>query len=91
MKTGVNFVRRVVANVAIAAVVVCLFALSVTGTVITAEADNSPVYKGANTKKVSLMVNVYWGTEYIDGMLETFKANGVTTTFFVRRHVGARQ
>ncbi len=83
MKTGVNFMRRVVANIAIAAVVVGLFALSVTGTVITAEADNSPVYKGVNPKKVSLMVNVYWGTEYIDGMLETFKANGVTTTFFV--------
>lgn len=80
---SLKFFRTVVANLAIVAVVGCLFAFGMGGSAVTAAAGNSPVYKGANPGKVSLMVNVYWGTEYIDGMLETFKANGVTTTFFV--------
>lgn len=29
------------------------------------------------------MINVYWGTEYLDKMLEILKENDVTTTFFV--------
>ena len=29
------------------------------------------------------MVNVYWGTEYIEPMLEVFEEYGVNTTFFV--------
>jgi len=42
------------------------------------------IYSG-NTKNanVSLMVNVYWGTEYVDEMLTIFKENDVKTTFFV--------
>ena len=32
---------------------------------------------------VSLMVNVYWGTEFLDDMLEIFKKNDVKVTFFV--------
>ena len=29
------------------------------------------------------MINVYWGTEYLDDMLASFKAENVKTTFFV--------
>lgn len=36
-----------------------------------------------NSNKVSLMINVYWGTEYIDEILHILEENGVKTTFFV--------
>ena len=43
-----------------------------------------PIYRGKeDSKKVSLMINVYWGTEYLEPMLDVFKRYEVTTTFFV--------
>ena len=36
-----------------------------------------------NSNNVTLMVNVYWGTEYLDDMLEILDEKGVKTTFFV--------
>ncbi len=36
-----------------------------------------------NKAEVSLMINVYWGTEYLDNMLNTLKDNDVKVTFFV--------
>lgn len=45
---------------------------------------NGVYYRGdEKANKVTLMINVYWGTEYIDDMLETLKAHDVKTTFFV--------
>lgn len=43
------------------------------------------VYYSGNTdsNKISLMINVYWGTEYLDGMLEILDKYDVKTTFFV--------
>lgn len=43
------------------------------------------VYYSGNTEsnKISLMINVYWGTEYLDGMLEILDKYDVKTTFFV--------
>lgn len=42
------------------------------------------IYAGdKNSNKVSLMVNVYWGDEYLEKMLDTFKKYGIKTTFFV--------
>ena len=45
--------------------------------------DNAPIYRGTGDKQVSLMINVYWGTEYLDDMLAIFDKYGVSTTFFV--------
>ena len=45
--------------------------------------DNAPIYRGTGDKQVSLMINVYWGTEYLDDMLAIFDKYSVTTTFFV--------
>ena len=45
--------------------------------------DNAPIYRGTGDKQVSLMINVYWGTEYLDEMLAIFDKYDVTTTFFV--------
>lgn len=36
-----------------------------------------------NSNKVSLMINVYWGTEYIDEILQVLEENDVSLTFFV--------
>ena len=41
-------------------------------------------YKGDTASNhVSLMVNVYWGDEYIDDMLEIFDKEDIKTTFFI--------
>lgn len=46
--------------------------------------DNQPYYIGNTANKnVTLMVNVYWGNEYLPGMLKTLADEGVKTTFFV--------
>lgn len=43
----------------------------------------TPYYRGiVDEPKVSLMVNVDWGNEYIPGMLNTFAHYGVYTTWF---------
>lgn len=45
---------------------------------------NGTIYAGdKNSNKVSLMINVYWGTEYLESMLETLDKYGVKTTFFI--------
>lgn len=44
----------------------------------------SAIYKGNSDKKnATLMINVYWGTEFIEPMLEVLKEKNVKTTFFV--------
>lgn len=50
----------------------------------TTSAINGVYYNGdKNSNKVSLMINVYWGTEYIEEMLQILNDNNVKTTFFV--------
>ena len=42
------------------------------------------IYHGnTNSKNVSLMINVYWGTEYLEEIMELLLNNGVNATFFV--------
>lgn len=42
------------------------------------------IYNGnKDSNKVSIMFNIYWGTEYIEGILDTLDNYGVKTTFFV--------
>ncbi len=43
-----------------------------------------PIYGGGEQSgELTLMINVYWGTEYIEQMLDTLDDFGVKTTFFV--------
>lgn len=43
-----------------------------------------PYYNGnKQNNNISLMINVYWGTEYLESMLSSLKAENVKTTFFV--------
>lgn len=42
------------------------------------------IYLGnKNNKNVCLMINVYWGTEFLQPMMEEFEKRGFSTTFFV--------
>lgn len=46
--------------------------------------ENEAIYNGnQNSNEVSLMVNVYWGTEFLQPMLDIFEDYNVNTTFFV--------
>lgn len=60
-----------------------LICLPLTGAKVTS-ANPNLIYEGDTTKnKVSFMINVYWGTEYIEDMLDVFDVYKVKTTFFV--------
>lgn len=83
MNKKAKFFRYVVANLAIGLIVIGLLTFTLSTNTVTASGEKLPIYKGENKTKVSLMVNVYWGTEYLDEMLNIFEQNEVTTTFFV--------
>lgn len=81
--------RNVIANAVIVAVILVAFMCSgFSSGQRTVQVSNSE-YKGTifagdkQSKKVSLMVNVYWGNEYLIKMLEIFKEHNVKTTFFI--------
>ena len=81
----INF-RKYWSNVLIGAMIVVVGLVAFLGGIgtFTSSAVSGVYYNGdRNSKNVSLMINVYWGTEYLDDMLATLKANEVKTTFFV--------
>lgn len=72
-------------NVLLGIAVLCIFALTIFVPILPQTAQTfAPIYNGdRESGKVSLMINVYWGTEYLDDMLKTLGEEGVKTTFFV--------
>lgn len=76
---------HVVANIILLALVVIVASVGFVGaaTNVFKNNDSAPIYRGVGEKQVSLMINVYWGTEYLTDMLAIFERHGVTTTFFV--------
>lgn len=86
----INFKKNlevVVTNAILITLIVGMFFLAFTGGVKSAFANKTnleAVYRGnAEKNNVSLMINVYWGTEFIEPMLEVLKNKEVKTTFFV--------
>lgn len=82
--------RHVVANMAILlfiAIVILMGISTKNNTVIASSSNkeyNGTIYGGdTSSNNVSLMINVYWGTEYVETMLAIFKKYNVKTTFFV--------
>lgn len=64
--------------------ILCYFSINISSTYVYNYSNPKALYFGnKNSNKVSFMVNVYWGNEYIEGMLEVFKEYDVKTTFFV--------
>ncbi|MBQ7307566.1 MAG: polysaccharide deacetylase family protein [Clostridia bacterium] len=46
--------------------------------------ENKAIYNGnKNNKNVSLMINVYWGTEYMEDMMDILLEKKASATFFV--------
>lgn len=83
MKSG--YFTNIVANVVLVVLVLSIAGVAFSGatTNVFNKNDMSPIYRGGNSKQVTLMVNVYWGTEYIKPMLEILDKYNVKTTFFV--------
>lgn len=85
-KLSDKFFRNVFANAIIGFVLIGLFFLTYAGGALNTFSANaeSAIYSGdANSNKISLMINVYWGNEYLESMLETLKENNIKTTFFI--------
>ena len=85
-KITLSMFRNVYANIVIVMVVAIIACFSVAGYKINAFASSElfAIYNGDKSKNnVSLMINVYWGNEFIPEMLDTLKQNDVKCTFFV--------
>lgn len=83
---GVIVFRKHIVNLCVAGIFLVLTIAAVVGSSLgVPTAAVSGVYYNGDTssKYVSLMINVYWGTEYMDDMLATLKEKNVKTTFFI--------
>lgn len=76
---------NIVAN-AVLVVVITVVALVVFGggtTSVFSKNDYTPIYRGNGENCVSLMINVYWGNEYLAEMLQILEKHDVKCTFFI--------
>lgn len=77
-----NIFVHVVSNVIIIALLFGLYLVCVPSG--NATAASAPIYKGnSSSGSVALMINVYQGSEYVEGILEVLDRYGATCTFFV--------
>ncbi|MBQ7798317.1 MAG: polysaccharide deacetylase family protein [Clostridia bacterium] len=76
---------QVITNSIIVMILIALIVVAVPfSTQVRTSANPNVIYNGdINQNKVSFMINVYWGTEYIEDMLDIFDLYNVKTTFFV--------
>jgi peptidoglycan/xylan/chitin deacetylase (PgdA/CDA1 family) len=84
-KIFVNIVSNVLLSIMLVFVfVVGMFSSSKTIVTGANSEYNGTIYAGdKSSNKVSLMINVYWGTEYVEKMLDIFEKYNIKTTFFV--------
>lgn len=76
---------NVVANVVLVTIIL-LVSLVVFGGGVTSVFNKNgyePIYRGNGENCVSLMINVYWGNEYLEEMLQILAKHDVKCTFFV--------
>lgn len=65
-------------------VVMIVVAIPFSSTTTTTSVNPNVIYAGDKTKSnVSFMINVYWGNEYIEDMLDVLDLYEVKTTFFL--------
>lgn len=84
IKNKKNFFITLISNIIICLCIFSVFELCFSGVIETSGAVSQAIYHGnKQNKNASLMINVYWGTEYLDGMLEVLDKYKVKTTFFV--------
>ena len=85
-KNKANLFRNIFANCVIGFVLIGLFALTYAGGIlnVTSSSQEEAIYQGnTESNNICLMINVYWGNEYIPKMLKTLEENDVKTTFFI--------
>lgn len=80
-KIFVNVIANVVLVTIIAVVALVVFGGGTTS--VFSKNDYAPIYRGNGENCVSLMINVYWGNEYLAEMLQILKKYDVKCTFFV--------
>jgi len=82
-----KLVVNVITNFVLVAVLCMVTSLSFYGgvaNVFAPQSNGQPYYKGNGQHKcVSVMINVYWGTEYIDSILSILDEYDAVATFFV--------
>jgi peptidoglycan/xylan/chitin deacetylase (PgdA/CDA1 family) len=81
-----KFFINVFSNVVVVLVIVSVLFVTVTNSQAypTSGEGYCAIYNGnTENNNISLMINVYWGTEYVEPMLEVLKSNNVKCTFFV--------
>ena len=85
MKKVVGLIVNLFLAVVVFLVGVFAFADADKGVVVTANSEyNGTIFAGdKSSSNVSLMVNVYWGNEYLEEILKIFESEGIKTTFFV--------
>ena len=77
---------HIISNIIIAFVLVILFMFTtnINSNYVFSYSNPNVIYSGnENSNKVSIMINVYWGNEYIEPMLKTLDEYNVKCTFFV--------
>lgn len=82
----ITIVRTVFANAIILIVLLGVLGVTYAGGVLNVFSSNSKdaYYHGnLQNRNISLMINVYWGTEYIDEMLKILENKNAKATFFV--------
>lgn len=78
--------RNIFANVAIIFVLLGLSGFTYVGGVLNVFSSNvyDPIYHGnLQNKNVSLIINIYWGTEFVLPILDILEQKNVKATFFV--------
>ena len=76
---------QVITNSIIVSILIALIVVAVPfSTQVKTSVNPNVIYNGDTSQNnVSFMINVYWGTEYIEDMLDVFDLYNVKTTFFV--------
>lgn len=79
-----NFLLSLGTNLVIFACIFSVFQMCFSTSITTSTNDYDAIYNGnLSNNNVTLMINVYWGTEYLEDMLSTLDKYKVKTTFFV--------
>ena len=73
--------KCVIANICIVLIIVATSIAAFSSVYAALPASSAPIYRADSGNKVCLMVNVYWGDEYLDDMLDIFERNTLQNSY----------
>lgn len=85
-KISKKIVSTIITNFAIVFAIFSVFSVCfwTDSTAVVSSTGYKAIYKGSETKNdISLCINIYWGTEYLEDMLKTLNETNAKATFFV--------